>query len=108
MVQKNEDISKSVSSIDSGPIFASSLGQDLSGDAFVMSILFPERISSGRIGFCMTPKNRNFHEISNFLEMSRIFGKSSAAAIFLIFFGPAGGSRTLTGAFAPEGIPYDS
>ena len=50
----------------------------------------------------MPPKNRDFHEISKFLEMSRIFGKSSSAAIFLIFFGPAGGSRTLTGAFAPR------
>ena len=50
----------------------------------------------------MPPKNRDFHEISKFPEMSWIFGKSSAAAIFFIFFGPAGGSRTLAGAFAPR------
>ena len=50
----------------------------------------------------MTPEMTENHDFSKFLEMSRIFGKSSAAAIFLIFFGPAGGSRTLTGAFAPD------
>ena len=36
--QKNEDISESVNSIDSGPIFVPSLGQDLSRNVFVVSV----------------------------------------------------------------------
>ena len=42
---KNQDCSKSVNSFDSGPIFEPSLGHKLSRNAFVVSILFPERIS---------------------------------------------------------------
>ena len=47
---KNEDISESVNSFDFGTIFYSSLGQKLSRNAFVVSILFPERISYWRKG----------------------------------------------------------
>ena len=36
--QKNEDISKSVNSFDSGPIFPGRLGHDLSRNVFVVSI----------------------------------------------------------------------
>ena len=41
----SEDISKSVCSIDSGAIFPPRLAQELSRNAFVVSILFPGRIS---------------------------------------------------------------
>ena len=56
IASKNKDISKSVSSIDAGAIFLSRSGQDLSRYAFVARIVFPERISLGGTGFCMTPK----------------------------------------------------
>ena len=42
---KNEDISESVCSFDFGAIFRTSLGHKLSRNAFVVSILFSERIS---------------------------------------------------------------
>ena len=57
---KSEDISGSVSSIDSGAIFLTRLAQELSRNAFVVSILFPERISHWRKDFFMHPKNRDF------------------------------------------------
>ena len=41
--QKNDNSWKSVNSIDSGPIFYCRLGQKLSRNAFVVSILFPGR-----------------------------------------------------------------
>ena len=66
---KNEHFSKSVCSFHSGAIFYSSLGQELSSDALVVSILLSERISGVEKVFFMTPKNRDFHEISSFLEI---------------------------------------
>ena len=41
IVRKNKDISKSANSIETGPIFIPSLGQDLSRNAFVVPIIFP-------------------------------------------------------------------
>ena len=64
---KSEYISESVYSIDSGVIFGSSIGQDLSRNAFVVSILFPERNSLWRKDFFMHPKNETFH---HFFEVS--------------------------------------
>ena len=55
-------------SIDSGPILIFPSGQKLSIDGFVVSNLFPERISLCSTDFFMTPKNEDFHEISTFLE----------------------------------------
>ena len=54
--QKNDHSSKSVNSIDSGPIVVPRVGQDLSRNAFVVSILFPGEISYGGEGFLVTPK----------------------------------------------------
>ena len=66
---KNEDFSKSVCSFESGAIFYSSLCQELSIDAFVVSILSSERISDRWEDFLVTPKNQGFHEISSFPEI---------------------------------------
>ena len=68
--RENEDISKSVSSIDSGAIFPSRSGQDLSRNVFVVFVYAFKKNLSWRIGFCMTPKNEDFHEISRFIEFS--------------------------------------
>ena len=57
---KSEDISRSVNRIDSGAIFPPRLTQELSRNAFVVSILFPERIPLVRKDFLMHPKNRDF------------------------------------------------
>ena len=70
MDQKNEDISRSVNSFDTGPIYLGSLGQELSRNVFVVSVYAFEKKLYCRIGFCMTPKNEDFHEISSFLEFS--------------------------------------
>ena len=69
--EKNGHSSESVNSIDSGIIFRSSLGHDISRNALVVSIPFPERISSRRKDFSMTPKNRDFHDFSTFLGSCR-------------------------------------
>ena len=69
---KNEDISESASSFASGAIFLPSLGHDLSRNAFVASILFPERISYGSTFFSLTPK---------MLKSDQIFGKMLAAEL---------------------------
>ena len=53
---KSEDISESVSSIDSGAIFLSRLAQDLSRNAFVVSVYAFLKNLYPRIGFFMTPK----------------------------------------------------
>ena len=66
--QKNENISKSVSSIHSGPIYSHRLGQDLYRNAFVVSFLFPGAELHRWKGFSHDPENRDFHEISTFLE----------------------------------------
>ena len=68
---KREDISESVSSFHIGPIFLASLGQELSRNAFVVSILFPGRNLSMGKDFFMTPKTRDFHDFSTFLESSQ-------------------------------------
>ena len=77
---KSEDILGSVYSIDSGAIFSSSLVQDLSRNAFVVSILFPERNSSTGQDFFMHPESEIFmiFEVSlgmpgSFQEASRTF-----------------------------------
>ena len=71
---KSEDILGSVSSNDLGAIFLIRLDHDLSKNVFVVSIVFPERISLSRIVFFMTPKNRDFHEFSSFLEICLEYG----------------------------------
>ena len=67
MVQKNEDISESVNSIEAGAIFPPRSGYDLSRNAFVVSILFPERISLARkvtrIAFLSSRSNTGAGEI---------------------------------------------
>ena len=68
---KSEDISESVNRFDLGAIFPSRLCQDLSRNASVVSILFPGGISLRSKDFFMTPKSRDFHEISSFLESCR-------------------------------------
>ena len=71
MVHKNEDILKSVSSIDPGAIFLPRSSQDLSRNAFVVSIPFPGRISHWRIDF--------FHALEkcDFLIIFRSFSRSA-------------------------------
>ena len=60
IASKNEDCSKSVSSIDSGAIFQASLGQELSRNAFVVSILsFWKNLYVG-IGPGHDPKSSKF------------------------------------------------
>ena len=76
MVQKNEDISESVNSIDSGAIFPPSSGHDRSRNTVGVSVYAFERNLYCRIGFFVTPKSRDFHDFSSFLESSReAFGK---------------------------------
>ena len=93
MVQKNEDISTSVSSIDSGAIFLPRSGQELSRNVFVVSVYAFKKNLSWRTGFRMTPKNIDFHEI---------FGKVVSASVLLILGGPAGG-EALERASPPRG-----
>ena len=71
MEHKNEDISESVSSIDSGAIFRSRLAHELSRNVSVVSVYALLKKLCGRIGFLMTPKNRDFHEILTFLKICR-------------------------------------
>ena len=71
MDHKNEDISESVNSIHSGAIFLPRLGQDLSRNVPVVSVYALYKKLYGRISFFMTPTNRDFHEISSFLENCR-------------------------------------
>ena len=59
---KNEDISKSVSSIDSGAIFPSRSGHELSRNVGGMSVYALYKKLYGRIDFLMTPKSRDFSE----------------------------------------------
>ena len=70
MSQENEDFSKSVNSIDRGAIFPPRLGQDLSRNAFVVSVYAFEKKFDRSKGFCMTPKNRKFSTFSSFRRMS--------------------------------------
>ena len=68
---KNGNFSESVNSFDSGPIYFNSLGQKISRNAFVMSILFPERISHWRKGSRMHEKHEDFRDFSRFVERVR-------------------------------------
>ena len=81
MVQKIEDISKSVSSIDPGTIFQPRSGQELSRNVFVVSVYAFKKNSSIGIGFCMIPKNRDFHEMSSFIEFSKKWSLVSSSSI---------------------------
>ena len=68
--QKNGHSSKSVNSFGAGPIFFDSLGQDLSRNAFVVSVYaFEKKFDRGK-GCCMTQKNRKFSTFSSFRRMS--------------------------------------
>ena len=82
MCYKNEDISESVNSFDTGAIFPTEAGQDLSRNAFVASILSLERNSSVRKDF--------LHDS----EIDKQFEKVVSGKPKLNFSGPAGGSRT--------------
>ena len=68
MDHKNEDISESVNPIDSGTIFQPIRGQHLSRNVLFMSVYAFQKNLYVWTDFLMTPKNRDFHEISNFLE----------------------------------------
>ena len=57
MGQKNEDISESVNSFDTGPIFQPRPSQDLSRDVGVVSVYAFWTKLYWRIGSGMTPKN---------------------------------------------------
>ena len=65
---KNQDISKSVSSIGTGLIFLASLGHDLSRNAFVVFVYAFQKKFDRSKGFCMTPKKS---KIFNFFEFSQ-------------------------------------
>ena len=66
--QKNEDISESVNSIDSGAIFRHRSGQELSRNVFVVSVYaFFKKFDRGK-DFFVTPKSLDFHEKLTFLE----------------------------------------
>ena len=57
-------------SFGAGPIFLDSLGQDLSRNAFVVSVYaFEKKIDRGK-DFCMAPKNRKFSIFLSFRRMS--------------------------------------
>ena len=82
MVQKNEDISESVNSFDTGAIFPTEVSQDLSRNACVASILSLERNPQWRKEFLHDSKiDKNFEKV--------LSGEPK-----LNFSGPAGGSRT--------------
>ena len=55
--QKNEDISRSVNSFDTGTIFPARWDQDLSRDVVVVSVYAFQKKFCGSIGSGMTPKN---------------------------------------------------
>ena len=64
MGQKNEDISESVNSFDTGAIFLPPLGQDLSRNAFVVSVYaFEKKFSRCKDFFCDTKKVEIFMKI---------------------------------------------
>ena len=64
MVQKNEDISESVNSFDMGAIFPTEVGQDLSRNAFVASILSLERNPQWRKDFLHDSEiDKNFEKV---------------------------------------------
>ena len=81
MVQKNEDISESVNSFDTGAIFRLRSGHDLSGNVLFLAMRFTKIPTDGKVS-CMTPK------------LTKILKKCSLVSRNSIFPGPAGGSRT--------------
>ena len=66
--QKNDHSSKSVCSFDMRVIFRTSLGQELSRDALVVSVYAFGKKLPRRKDLFMTPKSRDFHEFLTFLE----------------------------------------
>ena len=82
MVQKNEDISESVNSFDTGAIFRPRSGHDLSRNASVVSGYAFYKNSNCRKGF--------LHDS----EIDKKFEKVLSGKPKLNFSGPAGGSRT--------------
>ena len=76
---KNRNISESVCSFHSGPIFFPSLGQKLSRDTFTLSIAFPGAELDRGEGSAHAP------------EMVEIFEKVTSASVKSNFGGPAGG-----------------
>ena len=71
MDHKNQDFSESLNSFDLGAFFWPSLGQDLSRNAFVVSVLFLERFSYVRTVFFLTPKMSKFHQFSKFRKIDQ-------------------------------------
>ena len=55
-------------SFDPGPIFPASLGHDLSRNVVVVSVYAFQKKLYWSIGFVVTPKFRDFHDFSSFLE----------------------------------------
>ena len=82
MCHKNEDISESVNSFDTGAIFRPRSGHDLSRNASVVSGYAFYKNSNWRKGF--------LHDS----EIDKIFEKVLSGKPKLNFSGPAGGSRT--------------
>ena len=80
MVQKNEDISKSVNSIDFGAISPPGSGHDLSRNVVGVSCL------------CVIEKSLNKNRFSDAPKKSRFFGKVLSPSDLLNLGGPAGGS----------------
>ena len=73
MVEKNEGISESVNSIESGAIFLPRSGQELSRDVFVVLVYaFDKKLYRGMC-FCMIPKNRDFREKIEFSARRPLF-----------------------------------
>ena len=101
MVQKNEDISESVNSIDSGAIPLPRSGQELSRNAIVVSVYAFKKNLSWRIGFCMTPKIEIFMKFRVFSN----FRKSDLSKRFGDFGRPCRGLSPGKG-FAPKRISH--
>ena len=85
-----------MNSIASGAIFPPSLGHDLSRNAFVVSILFPERISLRSMDV--------FHDTKNIINFENVLSASD----LLNLGGPAGGSAPGKVLRPQEGILHDS
>ena len=86
MRHKNEDISESVNSFDTGAIFRPRSGHDLSRNASVVSGYAFYKNSNWRKDFCMTHKMTNNYKKSNFSESLR----DSARRLPGWFQGPLG------------------
>ena len=76
--QKNGHSSKSVNSFGAGPIFLGSLGQDLSRNAFVVSVYAFQKKSDRRKDFLVTPKKSKIFDFFEFSQNeSRSFDRVS-------------------------------